>query len=97
MGHPSNPFHSVMLQYGFLAAPRISKERTVVGVTEWGLCVVVVGGCFHSDTKAMKRLDHWSVQWVTVVCICVHADSLLELDTVEPFMIYYLAPSGLHS
>lgn len=27
------------------------------------------GGGFHSDTKAMKRLDQWSVQWVPV---CVY-------------------------
>ena len=70
MGQPSNPFHSVMLQYGFLAAPRISKGRTVVGVTAWG-----AAGGFHSDTKAMKRLDQWSVQWVTVcvfVCTQTH-------------------------
>ena len=33
-------------------------------------------GGFHSDTKAMKRLDQWSVQWVPVcvcVCVCTHA------------------------
>ncbi len=28
------------------------------------------GGGFHSDTKAMKRLDQWSVQWVPV-CVYV--------------------------
>lgn len=32
-----------------------------------------VGG-FHSDTKAMKRLDQWSVQWLPVpVCVYVCA------------------------
>lgn len=34
--------------------------------------VVCVGGGFHSDTKAMKRLDRWSVQWVPM-CVYVFA------------------------
>ena len=72
--HLDNPFLSVMLQYRFLTAPRITGERTVVGammlVVWW--CGGVGGGGFHSDTKAMKRLDQRSVQWVPVpVCVWV--------------------------
>lgn len=66
--HPDNPFLSVMLQYHFLTAQRIAED-SCGSDGAGGECV---WGGFHSDTKAMKRLDWWSVQWV-LVCVFVCA------------------------
>lgn len=73
--HPDNPFLSVMLQHRFLTAQRIAEDSCGSD----GAGGVCVGGGFHSDTKAMKRLDRWSVQWVPVcvsVCAWVRSPAL---------------------
>lgn len=91
---PYNPFLSVMLQYRFLTAPRITVEKDSCGSDGAG----AVGG-FHSDTKAMKRLDQPSVQWVPQ---CVSGlrhsgsicDLLFELRHQKTMFLLYTANHG---
>lgn len=59
--------YSFQLCLNIISLQPLGLQRTVL------VPLVCVRGCFHSDTKAMKRLDRWSMQWVPMcVYLCAH-------------------------
>lgn len=98
---PSTPtIHSFQSCFSvvFFTALTITEERTVLGVTVWRGSDGDGGGGRVSIVTPRQWKD-----WTSGVCSgcqCVYmwfSSVALGWDTVEPFMIYYLAPSGLHS
>lgn len=86
--HMSKPFNAPLPPSDQLTRPSVPfsigssqprgllRKGQFVGVMVW--LGGKWGGGFHSDTRAMKRLDQWSVQWVPV---CVNASTWVQLQS----------------